>query len=110
MSQIGNKNFLSAETSTGNLIAELKSTSGQALVSQTVITDNNWHHIGLVWDGSYRTLYVDDVIAAIDTSSQTTLSGSTNGLYIGCGKDKAAGSFWSGMIDDVRIYNRAINP
>ena len=110
LSQIGNKNLLSADTSTGNLIVELKSARGQPLVSQTVITDNNWHHIGFVWDGSYRTLYVDDVIVAIDTSSQSTLSGSTNGLFIGCGKDKATGSFWTGLIDDVRIYNRAITP
>jgi len=22
----------------------------------------------------------------------------------------AAGTFWSGLIDDVRIYNRAVNP
>ena len=104
------EHLLSADTSTGNLIVELKSARGQPLVSQTVITDNNWHHIGFVWDGSYRTLYVDDVIVAIDTSSQSTLSGSTNGLFIGCGKDKATGSFWTGLIDDVRIYNRAITP
>ena len=32
------------------------------------------------------------------------------GLYIGVGKDYAPGSFFSGLIDDVRIYNRAVKP
>jgi hypothetical protein len=30
--------------------------------------------------------------------------------YIGTGKTLDAGSFFSGLIDDVRIYNRAIKP
>ena len=43
-----------------------------------------------------------------------TLSGGTKGaeggLYLGAGKDLAEGSFWSGLIDDVRIYDRVIEP
>ena len=33
-----------------------------------------------------------------------------NGLYIGTGKAMEPGSFFSGLIDDVRIYNRAVRP
>ena len=33
-----------------------------------------------------------------------------NGLHIGAGMAMEPGSFWSGLIDDVRIYNRAVNP
>jgi hypothetical protein len=29
---------------------------------------------------------------------------------IGCGNGMAPGSFFSGRIDDVRIYNRAVKP
>ena len=36
--------------------------------------------------------------------------GSNNGLYIGCGKMRESGSFFSGLIDDIRIYNRVVNP
>jgi hypothetical protein len=71
-----------------------------------VITDGNWHRIGFVWDGSHRRLYVDGVVAAEDT--QAALAGSVNGLFIGCGKAMGAGTFWSGLIDDVRIYNAAL--
>ena len=79
-----------------------------ALPSQTVITDGNWHRVGLVWDGSHRKLYVDDVAVAED--ARTNLLGSENGLYIGAGKAMEPGSFWFGLIDDIRIYNRAVIP
>ena len=32
------------------------------------------------------------------------------GLYIGAGKDLDAATFFSGLIDDVRIFNRAVTP
>jgi hypothetical protein len=66
------------------------------------------HQIGFVWDGFSRTLYVDDVAVAQDT--QDRLGSSDSGLYIGCGKAMEPGTYWSGLIDDVRIYNRAVSP
>ncbi len=107
---MGGARWLCADPSEGNLMTELKGTGRGAteLLSQTIITDGDWHRIGLVWDGSHRTLYVDDIAVAEDT--QTNLLGSENGLYIGTGTAMEAGSFWSGLIDDVRIYNRAVSP
>jgi hypothetical protein len=32
------------------------------------------------------------------------------GLYLGAGRNLGAGTFWSGLIDDIRIYNRAVSP
>jgi hypothetical protein len=78
------------------------------MLSQANITDGNWHRIGFVWDGSNRVLYVDDIPVAED--EQTNLAASENGLYIGAGTAMEPGSFWSGLIDDVRIYNRALRP
>jgi len=103
-------NWLCADTLEGNLMTELKGTGrgAAALLSQTIITDGNWHRIGLVWDGSHRTLYVDDVAVAED--AQANLEGSNNSLYIGTGNAMQAGAYWSGLIDDVRIYNRAVIP
>jgi len=80
----------------------------QPLSSQAIITDGQWHHIGFVWDGSHRTLYVDRVAVAEDT--QPGLEGSQMGLYIGTGKAMEPGTYFSGLIDDVRIYNRAVSP
>jgi len=78
------------------------------LESEFVITDGQWHHIGLVWDGSHRYLYVDGTEAARDGKAQALLKASDGVLYIGAGKTLDAGSFFSGLIDDVRIYSRAL--
>jgi N-acetylneuraminic acid mutarotase len=110
ISQQNGANWLLADPSEGNLMTELKceNRSGTILSSQTVITDSNWHRIGLTWDGTNRILYVDDVEVALDT--QSNVEGSEGGLYIGAGKNLEPDTFWSGLIDDVRIYNRAVTP
>ena len=81
------------------------------LISEAVITDNDWHRVGITWDdiNKIRALYVDDVIAAID-DTQAGLIGSVGGMYIGTGKDIEPGTSFSGLIDDVRIYDRVIIP
>ncbi len=78
------------------------------LVSQTLITDDAWHRVALSWDGENRILYVDDVEVAKDT--QPGFVSSEGGLYIGTGKNMAPGTYFSGLIDDVRIYSRAVEP
>ena len=102
-------NWLRAGPS-GSLTTELKGTDrwDRPLVSGSIITDGSWHHIGLVWDGSNRTLYVDDV--AVITDTQNDLGSTTGGLHIGAGKNLEPSTFWSGLIDDVRIYDQAITP
>ena len=110
ISQVDGANWLSANLSDGALITELKGggRTGSILESQTVITDDDWHRIGLTWDGANRILYVDNIVVAIDT--QANLLGSEGGLLIGTGNIFATGEYWTGLIDDVRIYDRAITP
>jgi hypothetical protein len=96
----------------GRLITEFQGSSGRGpipLPPGTVITDGQWHRVGLTWDGAHRTLYVDDVQVAGDTSAQSIRS-ADGGLNIGASKDLSNDSFFSGLIDDVRIYDRAIEP
>ena len=109
VSQQAIANWLTADAE-GNLMTELKSSDQLAgpLFSETVITDGQWHRIGLVWDGSNRTLYVDGVVVAEDT--QEGLQGSQMGLYIGTGKAMESGTYFSGLIDEIRIYNRVVSP
>jgi L-ascorbate metabolism protein UlaG (beta-lactamase superfamily) len=110
ISQIDAVNWLAAGASQGKLMTELKSSGrlGGPLFSEAVIIDGDWHRVGLTWDGSTRILYVDDVEVAKDT--QSGLAGSTGGLYIGAGSNLGLGSFWSGLLDDVRIHSRAAAP
>ena len=110
ISEPAGPDWLSLDPLTGHLMTELTSTGRGAtpLQSRAVIIDGNWHRIGLVWDGLYRTLYVDGAAVAEDT--QDGLSNAGNGFYIGTGADMAPGTYFSGSIDDVRIYNRAVTP
>jgi len=110
LSQVNGANWLMAGASDGALATELKSSgrTGKALKSAASITDGAWHRVGFVWDAGNRILYVDDIEVAKDT--QTSLAASAGGLYIGAGMNLAPGSFWSGLIDDVRVYNRAVQP
>ena len=110
LSQQSGVNWLMAADPNGTLGTQLKLSGrlGIPLVSTAVITNGAWHRIGFTWDGASRILYVDDIEVARD--AHTSLVGATGGLYIGAGSDLGAGSFWSGLVDDVRIYNRAVTP
>ena len=83
---------------------------GDPLLSETNVVDDRWHRIGFVWDGLYRTLYVGGDIVATDTAPQASLSGNEGGMTIGAAVDQKAGTFWSGLIDDVRVYDRVVVP
>jgi hypothetical protein len=110
LSQVAGANWLMAGASDGALVTELKSSgrTGKALKSSVRVTDGVWHRVGFVWDGTDRILYVDDVEVAKDT--QANLANSTGGLCIGAGSTMSPASFWKGLIDDVRIYDRAVKP
>ncbi|OHB66369.1 MAG: hypothetical protein A2Y77_14695 [Planctomycetes bacterium RBG_13_62_9] len=110
LSQAGGVNWLMADATGGALMTELRDEGrmSKSLSSQAVITDGNWHRVGLVCDGSSRILYVDDAVAAEDPEGP--LAGSMAGLYIGAAGKPAANSYWKGFIDDVRIYDRAVKP
>lgn len=109
ISEPAGPDWLSLDPVTGHLMTELTTNGRSAafLLSETVIADGNWRRIGFVWDGLYRTLYVDGVAVAEDT--QDRLAGQATGFYIGADKSMAPGTFFSGLIDDVRVYNRALS-
>ncbi|HCS19770.1 MAG TPA: hypothetical protein DIW47_04260 [Bacteroidetes bacterium] len=82
--------------------------TSNAIVStgKTAIVQNNWIHVLTLYTGSKIYLYLDGV--AVDSAN---LSGnilySTLPLYIGKSPNNAA--YTAGKIDDIRIYDRALN-
>ena len=104
----GATDWLMANPIDGSLMTKLTS-DGQPMAqgfSDVVITDGKWHRIGLVWDGADRILYVDGQEVARDPQEEITISDGS--LMIGASRDAA--TLWSGLIDDVRIYNRVVKP
>jgi len=110
VSQAGGANWLSIDAE-GKLMTGLSRPAGgrqgaAPLVSQSVVVDGGWHRVGVVWSGTTRALYADDVLVGED--AQSGLAGSSGGLNFGCGASLEPGTFFSGLIDDVRIYTRAV--
>jgi Tol biopolymer transport system component len=104
--------WLGADALDGKLMTGLRPPDTRSptppIVSDFVITDGLWHHVGIVVTSrGVRSLYVDGMRVAADTKG-VILPFSNGGLYIGAGKNLDAGTFFSGLIDDVRIYDVAM--
>jgi hypothetical protein len=71
------------------------------------VNDGQWHHIAGTYDGSRVYLYVD---GKLDVSSEATGSIRINdyNVLIGANAEKPDREF-KGSIDDIRIYNYALN-
>ena len=106
------RHWLSIYSQNGALMTELASLDheGDYLISESVITDNQWHHIGFIWDGQYRSLYVDEAEVAKDSTPISGLHNASGGLHIGAGNTLEPSSYFLGMIDDIRIYDEAVIP
>jgi len=96
--------YLAADPADGTLVTELL-LANMPLDSGVIITDEEWHEVGLEWDGERRHLLVNGQEAAVDEMPLPALD-RTGWLNIGTGKDTEPGSFWSGLIDDVRVYEK----
>ena len=84
--------------------------NGTALISDVDITDGLWHHIGLIYDGEIRKLYVDGRIATQDNESlDGNLTWCDGMMNIGGDKTLAGFYYWDGLIDDVRIYDSVLS-
>jgi len=109
ISQQSGVNWLMAGASEGTVATEFSpGLHGTGPSGQAAITDGDWHRIGFAWDGSICMLYVDDVRVA--EAAEDVLAGSPGKLVIGCGTTMTPTSFFTGLIDDVRIYSRAVKP
>jgi hypothetical protein len=62
-----------------------------------------------MWDGWLRHLYVDGAEVAKDTDILDPVSANGD-LLFGVGKHLDAASFFSGLIDDILIYEGKYSP
>ena len=76
------------------------------IVGNTTINDGNWHYLVGRWDGVNANIYVDGKSDAAAKSLVGTLSQSASPMNIG---RYTTVNYFPGLIDDVRIYNRALS-
>ena len=79
-------------------------TSVQVLTTDTLPL-NTWAYITAVWDGANITIYINGMPKASGSFSGTL----TNNQYIRIGSHKGGTTGFHGLIDEVRIYNRALS-
>ena len=75
---------------------------GPFLVCTAIPATNTWHHYVYTYDTSTHRLYLNGNL--ITTGGGATQSTTPNEAYI-----NTAGEHFSGLIDDVRVYNRALS-
>ncbi|MBL7152140.1 MAG: hypothetical protein ISS79_00360 [Phycisphaerae bacterium] len=63
-----------------------------------------------MWDGTCRLLYADGAEVEKYPEARIGLFGATGGLCLGAAGDLGTGGFFSGLIDDICIYDQAITP
>ena len=78
-----------------------------AVDSTLQYTDTEWHHVVGIFEGGYMKIYVDGAFNAQSGSSMSILE-SGQYAFIGRQYSDLSYRFLHGMVDDVRIYNRAL--
>jgi Concanavalin A-like lectin/glucanases superfamily len=72
------------------------------------ITTNTWYQIAGVYDGTSMFAYENGVLEKTLNISATSPLVNSSPLWIGKGYSGTV-QFWPGLIDDVRVYNRALS-
>ena len=71
------------------------------------IGDDKWHNIIITYDGSTVEIFVD---GKFDKSEPKSLNTINSQMIIGRSNlDNSAPTFFDGMIDDIRVYNKVID-
>jgi uncharacterized repeat protein (TIGR02543 family) len=84
--------------------------SNDANFSNRQIVDNKWHHVCLVYDSSFFKVFIDGVL--VETIQLATSKINTNGevpLVLGSNSLQRNDEYFSGYLDDARIYDRALS-
>jgi cytoskeletal protein CcmA (bactofilin family) len=77
------------------------------MFSNGSVNDGQWHHVAGVYDGSRMYIYIDGSLDNWQYSSGTI---STNNYKVIIGENaQQRGRYWNGLIDDVRVYNVALD-
>ena len=78
--------------------------------STTDVTDNRWHYVVGVFNGTHTLIYVDGSEEDSDTHAPGSIVAPlTENLYIGTITKGGLNDPFNGAIDEVRIYNRALS-
>jgi hypothetical protein len=87
--------------------ASVFTTSALTAAGPPALGLSSWTHLAMTWDGSVVRLYVDGAEIATQAAPGQLLT-STGQVRIG--GNSLRGEFFTGLIDEVRIYDRPLSP
>lgn len=117
------RHFVLFKDASGRLVFSVRGAGGLTSTASSVsytFAANTWHHIVVTWDlpNSRLNIYLDgnSVPVASSTTNIAGVLGDLNTLYIGAQRATGVGGVpagytansANGLIDEVRIYNRAL--
>ncbi|MBP7552211.1 MAG: Ig-like domain-containing protein [Spirochaetes bacterium] len=72
------------------------------------MSNDKWHNVVITFDGMNGNMYIDGALSGSGTFSGTRQN-TTTPLYFGYYYSTQTSYYWSGKLDDIRIYNYAQN-
>ena len=78
------------------------------VTSSSAVNDGSWHHLALVQKNNGGQMYLDGSLEQTDNSSGKVYLDSTLKTYMG-GDLRDYNRYYSGKVDDLRIYSRALS-
>ena len=85
---------------------------GQSCAGDVLVADNFWHHLAATYDGETLKLYVDGAVQKQTATFKGPVAWAGKELTVGLNRSaptpEEKGLSYQGIIDDVRIYDRAL--
>jgi PKD repeat protein len=98
--------YLHANSGSNRPATGIYSGGERILTGTSVLPLNVWTHLAATYDGTNQRLYVNGVL--VSTRAQTGLIATSTGA-VTVGGNSVWGEYFKGLIDEVRIYNRALS-
>jgi hypothetical protein len=76
-------------------------------LDNTAITTGQWYHVTYTYDGLTAKLYINGVLKRTQ-QRMVNFTDNTNDVYIGKTENPTYPYYFNGVIDEMRIYNRAL--
>lgn len=86
--------------------SDMDNASDTGIISITAISTNTWYHVLISYDGTNRKLYINGNLDTEDTTSNAHINVAEPILI---GKHVSDSRYFDGFLDNIRIYNRALN-
>lgn len=103
----------------GSGFLRFEATSGGVIYGTTALDDNAWHMVALVIEASDTVgsvqFYIDGNLVNPTTASATAINTAGTGaalfneMVLGKGNPEGTTQLWNGLLDDVRIYDTALD-